>query len=454
MEQAAAILGRIEAFMWGPWLVVLLLGTGILLTVRTRFVQVRGFGRSWRLLWRGAVGRERGAGTNGDISPYQALSSVIANTVGMGNIAGVATAIHLGGPGALFWMWMTALVGMATIYAETYLSVRYRGQARDGSMAAGPMYYIARGLNGSRTGLFLAGAFAVAGGASTLLGDVMIQSNSIALVFRESFGVPPLASGIVIVFFTTLVTIGGIKRIGQVAERLVPFMILLYVGAALIILGLNFHALPATFGLILDSAFHPSAALGGFAGAGVIQTIQYGVSRGLYSNEAGWGCSPIYHGAARESDPVRQAVLSMNGVFIDTIIICSMTGLVILVTGAWTADATSTALTAQAFGGALPLGAPLVAVSSLLFGMSTLFVGCYYREQILQWLFGQRRARQYRYLYVGLIFLGALFKVELVWSLALSLIALMTVPNLVGLVFLSGKVAADSRRAAAEDSGD
>lgn len=441
MEQLTGMLSSLESMVWGPWLIVLLLGAGLFLSARTRFIQIRKFGASWAMLFSGARGKRYDSSKTGDISPYQALSSVLANTVGMGNIAGVATAIHLGGPGALFWMWMTALVGMATIYAETYLSVRFRTTASDGSMAAGPMYYIARGLKNSRLGIGLAFAFAAAGGAASLLGDVMIQSNSIAHVFRSSFGVPVVLSGLVIAFLSALVTIGGIKRIGLVAEKLVPVMILIFVGASIFILAANLARLPATLLLIFKSAFSPSAAAGGFAGAGVMQAVQFGVSRGLYSNEAGWGCSPIYHGAAREDEPERQAVLSMNGVFIDTIVICTMTGLVILVSGAWTSGATSTALTAEAFGSVIPWGETVVALSSLLFGLSTVFVGCYYREQILQFLFGMKFSHAFRYIYVSWVFLGAVFRVEIVWSMTMILIALMAVPNLIGVVLLSAKVA-------------
>lgn len=441
MDNLTRIAANVEALVWGPWLIILLLGTGILLTVRTRFVQIRKFAASWKMLFRGARGKDLGLDNKGDISPYQALSSVLANTVGMGNIAGVATAIHLGGPGALFWMWMTALVGMATIYAETFLSVSYRRTAGDGTMAAGPMYYIARGLKNSRMGIALSFMFAVTGGAAALLGDVMIQSNSIAHVFHQSFGVPLLVSGLVIASLAALVTIGGIRRIGAVAEKLVPVMILVFIGASVVILALKAAELPAALLSIFRGAFSPTAAAGGFVGCGVMQTIQFGVSRGLYSNEAGWGCSPIYHGAARENNPERQAVLSMNGVFIDTILICTMTGLVIVVSGVWTSGETSTALTAAAFGSVLPLGESIVALSSLLFGLSTVFVGCYYREQILQFLFGMRFAHAYRYLYVALVFCGAMFTVEFVWSITLTLIALMAIPNLIGVVLLSGKVA-------------
>ena len=427
---------------------VLLLGTGILLTVRTRFIQLRRFGASWRLLLMGALGKEYSRGHKGDISPFQALSSVIANTVGMGNIAGVATAIYLGGPGAVFWMWMTALCGMATMYSETLLSIKFRTTAGDGTMAGGPMYYMSRGIKNIRLGAVLAFMFALAGAAAALLGDVMIQSNSIALVFKHSFGVPEVLSGLVIASLTGLVTIGGIKRIGTVAEKLVPLMILLFVGGSVLILLIKIREIPATLYLIIQSAFNPTAAAGGFAGAGVIRTIQYGVSRGLYSNEAGWGCSPIFHGAAKEEDAQRQGILSMNGVFIDTMIVCTMTALVILVTGVWTGGETSTALTAAAFGSVLPGGEMLVAVCSLLFGLSTVFVGCYYREQILQFLFGIRPARAYRYLYVVLVYLGTVFRVEFVWSLSLILIAFMTLPNLVGLIALSGVVSSETEKRA------
>ncbi|MBW7996401.1 MAG: alanine:cation symporter family protein [Candidatus Glassbacteria bacterium] len=308
-------------------------------------------------------------------------------------------------------------------------------------MAAGPMYYLARGLKHSRMGILLSSLFAIAGGAASLLGDVMVQSNSIAHVFHSSFGVPVVISGLAIASLTALVTIGGIKRIGLVAEKLVPVMILLFIGTSLVILALKFSELPVAFLLIVKSAFSPSAALGGFAGCGVMQTVQFGVSRGLYSNEAGWGCSPIYHGAAKEDNPERQAILSMSGVFIDTLVICTMTGLVILVSGAWTGGATSTALTAAAFGSVIPRGETVVALCSLLFGLSTVFVGCYYREQILQFLFGMKFSRAFRYVYVLLVFLGAVFRVELVWSLTMILIALMTVPNLIGVVLLSGRAA-------------
>ena len=441
MEQLARTAAAIESLVWCPWLIVLLLGAGILLTVRTRFVQIRKFCQSWTMLFRGACGVGDDHTRAGDISPYQALSSVLANTVGMGNIAGVATAIHLGGPGALFWMWMTALVGMATIYAETWLSMSFRTTAEDGTMSAGPMYYLARGLKHSKTGITLSFAFALAGGAAALFGDVMIQSNSIAHVFRQSFGVPSVVSGAVIALLAALVTIGGIKRIGAVAEKLVPVMIMIFIGASIVILILKAAELPAAFMAIFHGAFSPTAAAGGFLGCSVMQTIQFGVSRGLYSNEAGWGCSPIYHGAAREDNPERQAVLSMNGVFIDTILICSMTGLVIVATGAWRSGETSTALTAAAFASAIPGGGGIVALSSLLFGLSTVFVGCYYREQILQFLFGIKFARAFRYLYVAWVFLGAVFEVELVWSITLALIGLMAIPNLIGVVLMSGKLA-------------
>jgi alanine or glycine:cation symporter, AGCS family len=441
MDSLVLIAAQVEALVWGPWLIVLLLGTGILLTVRTRFIQIRKFAASWAMLLRGARGKDLERSKQGDISPYQALSSVLANTVGMGNIAGVATAIHLGGPGALFWMWMTAIVGMATIYAETYLSVSCRKTAQDGTMAAGPMYYISAGMKNSKLGIALSFMFAMAGGAAALLGDVMIQSNSIAHVFHQSFDVPLLVSGMVIATLAALVTIGGIRRIGVVAEKLVPVMILVFIGASLVILILKAAELPAALMSIFRSAFAPTAALGGFAGCGVMQTIQFGVSRGLYSNEAGWGCSPIYHGAARQDNPERQAVLSMNGVFIDTILICTMTGLVIVVSGVWNSGETSTALTAAAFGSVLPFGESIVALCSLLFGLSTVFVGCYYREQILQFMFGIKFAHAFRYLYVALVFCGALFRVEFVWSITMTLVALMAIPNLIGVVLLSGRVA-------------
>ncbi len=336
MESLTRFVTEFERFMYSPWFVVTLLGTGVLLTIRTRFIQFRKMGMAMRLVVDGALHRNQGQGQQGDITPFQALSTALAATVGLGNIAGVATALALGGPGAIFWMWMTALFGMATIYGEAMLAIKFREVKEDGSMAGGPMYYIRRGLNESPIGRGLGTAFALTGTIACFLSTGnMMQSNSIALSFNSSFGVPFWITGLGLAFITGLVIIGGIKRIGVVVEQMVPFMIVFYVGAGLVVLLLRITHIPESLALIMRGAFQPMAPVGGFAGAGVIMAMQYGVSRGILSNEAGLGSSPIAHGAAKEEDPDRQGLMAMNGVFIDTIVVCTMTALVILVTGVW-----------------------------------------------------------------------------------------------------------------------
>jgi len=433
----------LERFMYSEWFVVTLLGTGLLLSIRTRFVQFREMGTAWKMIFKGAFKKDEELHEKGDISPFQALNTALAATVGLGNIAGVATALALGGPGAIFWMWMTALCGMATIYGEAMLSLKFRSTAEDGSMAGGPMYYISKGLKNVQVGKILAMIFAVTGSLACLLSTgCMMQSNSIALSFNTSFGVPYWVSGVVISVFTGLVTIGGIKRIGIVVEKLVPFMIFFFVGASMLILLIKIREIPENLILIVKSAFRPTAAIGGFAGASVIAAMQYGVSRGILSNEAGIGSSPIAHGAAKEEDPDRQGILAMNGVFIDTIIVCTISALVILTSGKWTTGMTSTDLAAAAFESILPHGHLIVVFSALLFGFSTLLGWSYYGEQCIQYVMGFKVVNFYRYVFVFFVFLGAVIKLELVWSLGTIANACMALPNLIGLIALSGVVGA------------
>jgi len=447
METLTKAVIELEKFMYSPWFVITLLGTGVLYTLRTRFIQFRKLGTSWKQIYRGALKKDDTSQKKGDITPFQALSTALAATVGLGNIAGVATALVLGGPGALFWMWMTALFGMATIYGEASLAIHFRITASNGSIAGGPMYYISRGLKKVGLGKFLAALFAINGSIACLLGTGnMMQSNSIALIFNDSFKIPFWLSGFLIAFLTGMVTIGGIKRIGLVAEKLVPFMIFLYCGTSIIILLVNISQLPAILWLVVKSAFTPVAAAGGFAGASVIAAMQFGVSRGILSNEAGLGSSPIAHSAAKEENPERQGILAMNGVFIDTIIVCSMTGLVILATGMLPSGRTSTSLTASAFARIIPYGELVVALSALLFGFTTLLGWSYYGEQCAQYLLGIRIVTFYRYLFVILVFLGAVIKLDLVWSIGTTANALMALPNLVGLIILSGFVGAIARK--------
>ncbi len=456
MERLIAFVLELEKFMYSEWFVITLLGTGLLLSFRTGFIQFRKMGTAWKMILKGAFGKQERDQT-GDITPLQALSTALAATVGLGNIAGVATALALGGPGAIFWMWITALVGMATVYGEAMLAIKFRSVAPDGSMAGGPMHYIEKGLKNKRFGKMLAVTFAGTGTAACLLSTgCMMQSNSIALSFNTSFGVPFWVSGIGLAVLTGLVTINGIKRIGVVVEKLVPFMIFFFIGASLVILILNFSQIPAQLLLICKSAFQPMAPVGGFAGASMIAAMQFGVSRGVLSNEAGLGSSPIAHGAAKEEDPDQQGILAMNGVFIDTILVCTMTALVILISGEWTSGLTSTNLAAAAFESVIPHGHLIVTFSALLFGFSTLLGWSYYGEQCIQYLLGLRIVTFYRFVFILFVFIGAVIKLDLVWSLGTIANACMALPNLVGLIALSGVVGtiALGRRTPVENSAD
>jgi AGCS family alanine or glycine:cation symporter len=452
MEFFEALTGKISTFMWGNWMVILLLAVGVLYTIRTRFIQIRRLPEALRMLLRGALRRDKaGEKAAGDITPFQALTTALAATVGNGNIAGVAAAIAVGGPGAAMWMWLAGIFGMATKYAEGVLGVQYREVEADGTMAGGPMYYLKKGLGSGRIGSFISSLYAVCGLIGTLFGfGLMMQSNSIALAFKSQLNVPNWVSGTVITFLAALVIIGGIKRIGKVAERLVPAMIIIYVGSIVAILLLNIRVLPAAVMLMIKSAFSPMAALGGFAGASIRQAISTGVRRGVLSNEAGLGSASIAHGAAKTSSAVRQGMVAMSGVFVDTIIVCFATALVLIVTRQWNSGLTSTALTAEAFNATIPFGGMIVALASTLFGFTTLIGYSYYGEQCLEYLVGIKFTPIYRYIYVALIFTGAVLKLQIVWNIGDIGIASMALPNLIGMLGLSGIVASLTKEASLE----
>lgn len=441
-----------------PLMVLLLIGTGLVLTFVTGFVQIRRFLSSSKLVMLGATGKDQSEKEQGDISPFQALMTALAATVGNGNIAGVATAIATGGPGAAFWMWITAIFGMATKYSEAVLGVKYRKVAEDGTMSGGPMYYCQEGIGG-RVGKGLGIMFAVSGGIAALIGTGNIfQSNSMAVAFYSQYSIPQWITGVVISVLTGLVIIGGIKRIGEVAERLVPSMIMLYFLGAIAVLLINAPEVPAAFVLIFQSAFSPQAAFGAAVGIGVQQAVRFGVARGVLSNESGLGTAPIAHGAARTKDPVRQGSVAMMGTFIDTIIVCTLTSLVIVVTGSYQESIfmqgeevglTSTALTSEAFNRSLPsvgglqFGGLIVSLGSFLFGLSTLIGWSYYGQQCAEYLFGIRIVQGYRILFVVLLFLGSLPRgahVQIVTNIGDIGNALMAIPNLIGLLFLAGIV--------------
>jgi AGCS family alanine or glycine:cation symporter len=424
------LIGKLGAFVWGPPMLIFLVGTGFYLTIALRGLQFRQLGYS---LWLALVKRREDADEPGDISHFQALMTALSATVGTGNIAGVATAIAAGGPGALFWMWVTGLVGMATKYGEAVLAVKYRVKDEKGDMCGGPMYYISKGLGWKWLGTLFALLAAV---AAFGIGN-MVQSNSVADAVEATFHIPFYVTGLALMIFTALVVLGGIKSIGRVTGVVVPIMIVFYVAGALLIIALNITAVPAAFALIFKYAFTPSAAAGGFAGATVMLAIRMGVSRGVFSNESGLGSAPIAAAAAQTRHPVPQALVSMTQTFIDTLIVCTMTGLVLIMTGAWESGKTGAELTTFAFQSGMAGGKYIVAVGLILFAYSTILGWCYYGEKSVEYLFGEKAVAPYRYLFVLFVGVGAVAKLEFVWALSDTFNGMMAIPNLIGLLALS-----------------
>ncbi|MCK5003021.1 MAG: sodium:alanine symporter family protein [Gammaproteobacteria bacterium] len=431
MDIIKELLNELNGLVWGPVMLVLILGTGLYLMGGLRFMPLRYIAYGFRMLWQGR--KETG---EGDIAPFKALMTSLAATIGTGNIAGVATAIFLGGPGALFWMWCTALVGMATKYAEAVLAVHYRETDEKGNYIGGPMFYIKNGLK--KHWAWLGTAFAVFGALAGFGIGNTIQANSVADVLNSKLGVSHLLTGLVMAVFVGLVLIGGIKRIADVAGKLVPFMAIAYVAASLVVLITNASEVPAAFSLIFTHAFTPVAATGGFAGAAVWAAIRFGVARGIFSNEAGLGSAPIAHAAAATDSPVRQGTIAMLGTFIDTLILCTMTGLVIIVTGAWTSGETGATLSSLAFETALPgVGGYVVTFGLSVFAFTTLLGWSFYGEKCVEYLFGVRSIVPFRVLWIIAIPIGATAKLSFIWLLADTLNALMALPNLIALLLLS-----------------
>jgi AGCS family alanine or glycine:cation symporter len=415
-------------------MLILLLGTGLYLTIRLRFLPLRNLFYAFSLLW-----KRRNPKEEGDISPFAALMTAMAATVGTGNIAGVAAALFIGGPGAIFWMWMTALVGMATKYSEALLAVKYRETDDEGRHVGGPMYYIKNGMGEKWKPLAV--AFALFGTIAAFGIGNMVQANAVAGAMETAFGFDNQATGIVLMILVGLVMFGGIQRIAHTATALVPIMAILYIGFSLYILGTYLDQLPGALVTIVESAFTGSAAAGGFAGAGLILAIQFGVARGVFSNEAGMGTAPIAHAAAKTNDPVEQGHIAMLGTFIDTIILCTMTALVIMVTGVWQSGETGSPLTALAFTVGLDsdLGAVVVAITLATFAFTTLLGWSYYGERCAEYLAGTKVITGYRILWVLAVFAGAALSnhFNTVLILADVLNALMAIPNLIALLVLS-----------------
>jgi len=451
MDALTEFLGSISGFVWGPVMLALLLGTGVYLTAGLRGMPIRRLGYGFRQLFRG---RHAGDQDRGDITPFQALATALSATIGTGNIAGVATAIALGGPGAIFWMWLTALVGMATKYAEAVLAVRYREVDERGRYVGGPMYYIKNGMGAKWK--WLGAAFALFAMIAAFGIGNTVQANSVADVLETNLAIPAWLTGVVLAALVFVVIIGGIRRIAHLAEYLVPTMAILYVAVALLIILMNVTAVPAALAQIVSDAFTGTAATGGFAGAAVWAAIRFGVARGIFSNEAGLGSAPIAHAAARTNDPVRQGTIAMLGTFIDTIIICTMTALVIVLSGVWTTGESGAALTSAAFADGLGGGNWVVTVGLVLFAFTTIVAWSYYGERAAEYLFGVKVILPYRFVWVAALFVGAIANLELIWLVADILNALMAIPNLIALIALSGTVFAITREyfARAENQGD
>lgn len=431
MELITELVGSINALVWGPVMLALILGVGLYLTAGLKFMPVRRLGTGFRQLL-----SPSDASQAGEIPPFQALMTAMSATVGTGNIAGVATAVVLGGPGALFWMWCTALVGMATKYAEAVLAVRYRETDENGNHVGGPMYYIRNGLG--KRWAWLGTLFALFGTLAAFGIGNTVQANSIAQVLNSNFQLSTLVCGVVLMALVGSVLIGGIKRIGHVASALVPFMAIAYLIAGLVVLALNIEQIPAAISLVLQHAFTPIAAEGGFAGAAVWAAIRFGVARGVFSNEAGLGSAPIAHAAAKTNSPVDQGLVAMLGTFIDTLIICTITGLVIITSGAWTSGESGAALTSAAFSASLPgIGHLIVAAALAIFALTTIIGWSFYGERCAEYLFGVKAILPFRILWIIAIPVGATNDLGLVWLIADTLNAMMAVPNLLALALLS-----------------
>ncbi len=432
MQALHAWMNELNSIVWGPAMLALILGTGFYLQVRLRGMPILRIPAGLRLVWSGRGGDEE----HGEVSPFSALMTCLAATIGVGNIAGVATAVALGGPGAVFWMWMTALVGMATKYAEVLLAVHYRERDAKGRFVGGPMYAIRNGL-GPRWA-WLGTLFAVFGGLAGFGIGNMVQSNSIAAALQNSFSISPAITGLVLTVITGAVILGGIKRIAAVSNWLVPFMAIGYVVAALYVLAVHWDRIPGAFALIFETAFTGTAAIGGFTGAAMMAAIRYGVARGIFSNEAGLGTAGIAQAAGMSNDPVRSGLIGMMGTFFDTIVVCSMTGLVIVVSGAWQSGETGAALTQLAFQSAMPgIGGEVVAIALAIFALTTILGWSYYGERCWQFLVGSWTIKPYRVLWTIAVFFGAVTHLDLAWMIADTLNALMAVPNLVALLALS-----------------
>lgn len=450
MQYLHEFFNTVNGIVWGVPMIVLILGTGFYLQLRLGFMPILKIGAGFRMILRS---RRPDGEAKGDITPFAALMTCLSATVGTGNIAGVATAIAVGGPGALFWMWMTALVGMATKYGEVVLAVRYREIDARGKLAGGPMYAIKNGL--SKNWRWLAAAFSIFGGLAGFGIGNMVQANGISSAMRAAFGLPTWVTGVILVVLTGLVVLGGIKRIGKVAEFLVPAMCVGYIGCCCVVLFVFADRIPDAFALIFAQAFSPTAATGGFVGSTVLMAIQKGVSRGIFSNEAGLGTAGIAQAAGSSAQPVYSGLIGMMGTFIDTIIVCTMTGLMLVVSGVWSSGANGAELTTAGFEAAMPgFGKYLLALSLAVFAFTTILGWAYYGEKCWEYLLGTVTAKPFRVLWTVAVFPGAVLSLDFAWLVADTLNALMAIPNLIVLLLLSPQIVSLTRAYFADENDE
>lgn len=436
MELLEGLISSLSSIIWGPPMLILLVGTGIYLTIVLKGMQFWALPHALKLIFHKEHDGE------GEISHFAALMTALAATVGIGNIVGVATAITLGGPGAIFWMWVTGLVGMATKYSEAVLAVKYRQKGHHG-FKGGTMYYLTYGLNMPRLGM----AFAVFTALAAFGIGNMTQANAVAQILHTQMAIPTWVSGVILLTLTAVVILGGIKSIGRFTSFLVPFMILVYVAVALVILVMNVDKIGGAFGLIFYHAFNPIAAGGGFIGATMAAAIRYGVARGVFSNESGLGSAPIAAAAAKTNDPVRQALVSMTQTFIDTLVVCTMTALIILISPFWEQGVSAGTLTMQSFQLHLgSFGSIVVVLSTVLFAYSTILGWSYYGEKAFEYIFGERFVRLYRVLFIAGVMVGSMMKLEFVWNFSDLTNGLMAIPNLIALILLAKVVSSESKR--------
>lgn len=434
MDTIMEINSFINGIVWGPPILILIVGTGLFVSLKTGFFSIRKLGYVLRNTLLKMFSKEQVG--EGEVTAFQAVATALAATVGTGNIAGVATAIALGGPGAIFWMWIAAILGMTTKYSEVVLAVHFREKTKDGRFLGGPMYYIEKGLGWK----WLAVIFALFGFLASFGIGNMTQSNSVALALNSSFKINPLVTGIVLALITGLVIIGGLKRIGAFTEKLVPFMAIIYIIGGLAVIIMNISQIPSAIGLIVNNAFTGTAAAGGFAGATIASAMKYGVARGVFTNEAGLGSAPIAHAAATTDHPARQGLWGVFEVFVDTLVTASITALAIITTGVWESGLTGVELTSAAFDTTIPGGHYIVTIALALFAFSTVLGWEYYGERCFEYLFGSKPIILYRLVFLGLVIVGAIGGLEPIWDLADTLNGMMTIPNLIGVLGLSSIV--------------